>query len=149
AVAGCPCAMLVVEVTPTPDNATVSGPPGALVVMVSVPAWPPPLAGANFTLTVQDPPAAIEEPQVLDWLNGPLTPTEETETAPLPGFATVTVCAVLVDPDATSPNARLDGEAVSAPGCAGLGNAVSTGVMLQPELPLPRLKVYAPAVLDG
>ena len=67
----------------------------------------------------------------------------------LPGLVTVTVCAALVDPDATSPNDRLVGEAVSAPGCTGFGKAVSTGVVLQPELPLPRLKVYAPAVLAG
>jgi len=59
---------------------------------------------------------------VLVWLNGPLTPTEETETALLPGFDTVTVCAALVDPDARSPNDRLDGDAASAPGCAGWGS---------------------------
>ena len=52
-----------------------------------------------MTLTVQEPPAAIELPQVLVWLNGPLTLTEETETALLPGLDTVTVCAPLVEPD--------------------------------------------------
>ena len=139
--AGWPWARLVVEVTPVPDSATVSGLPGALVATDSVPVWLPPLVGANLTLTVQEPPAAIELPQVLVWLNGPLTLTEETEAALLPGFDTVTVCAALVDPDATSPNDRLDGDAVSEPGCAGSGKAVSTGVVLQPELPLPRLKV--------
>ena len=147
--AGCPSARLVVAVTPVPDRATVSGLPGALVATVSVPVWLPPLVGANVTLTVQVPPAAIELPQVLVWLNGPVTLTEETEAALLPGLDIVTVCAALVAPDATSPNDRLDGDAVSAPGCTGLGKAVSTGVVLQPELPLPRLKVNAPAVLAG
>ncbi len=142
-------ARLVVEVTPVPDSATDSGLPGALVATDSAPVWLPPLVGANLTLTVQEPPAAIELPQVLVWLNGPLTLTEETEAALPPGLDTVTDCAALVDPDATSPNARLAGEAVSEPGWAGFGKAVSTGVVLQPELPLPRLKVYAPAVLDG
>ncbi len=125
-----------------PDSATVSGLPGALVATDSVPVWLPPLAGAaNLTLTVQEPPAAIELPQVLVWLYAPVTLTEETETALLPGFVTVTDCAALVDPAATSPNDRVDGDAVSAPGWAGFGKAVSTGVVLQPELPLPRSKV--------
>ena len=60
---------------------------------------------------MHDPPAAIELPQVLVWLNGPLTLTEETDAALVPGFDTVTVCAALVDPDATSPNDRLAGDA--------------------------------------
>ena len=59
----------------------------------------------------------MELPQVLVWLNGPVTLTEETEAAVVPGLVTVTVCAALVEPEATSPNDRLAGDAVSAPGC--------------------------------
>ena len=136
-------------VTPVPDRGTVIGLPGALVATDRAPVRLPPLVGANLTLTVQEPPAAMELPQVLVWLNGPLAPTEVTETALVPGFDTVTACAELVDPAATSPNDRLAGEAVSAPGCTGSGKVVSTGVVLQPELPLPWLKVKAPDVLDG
>ena len=88
---------MVVEVTPVPDKATVNGLPGALVATDSAPVWLPPLVGANLTLTVQEPPAAIELPQVLVWLNGPLTLTEETDAVVLPGFDTVTDCALLVE----------------------------------------------------
>ena len=86
AVAGWPSARFVVGVTPLPESATVSGLPGALLATDSVPVRLPPLVGANLTLTVQEPPAAIELPQVLVWLNGPLVLTEDTEAALLPGW---------------------------------------------------------------
>ena len=41
----------------------------------------PAAVGAKVTLTVQEPPAAMEVPQVLVSLNGPLALTEETEAA--------------------------------------------------------------------
>ena len=83
-------------------------------------------AGAeNLTLTVQDEPAAIEPPQLFVWLNGPVTPIEETDAALLPELVTVTDWAALVDPEFTSPNDRLVGDAVSAPGCAGSGETRS------------------------
>ena len=69
--------------------------------------------------------------------------------ARVPGLEIVTAWAALVLPEARSPKDRLVGEAASAPGCTGLGNAVSTGVVLQPELPLPRLKVKAPETSPG
>jgi hypothetical protein len=139
-------ARLVVEVTPVPLSATDNALPGALLVTVSAPVSGPPVVGANFTLAVHEPPAAIEPPQVLVSLNGPVTAIEETDAAPVPGFEIVTDCAALVEPEATSPNARLAGEAASAPGSCGSGKVVSTGVVLLPELPLPRLKVNAPGV---
>jgi hypothetical protein len=141
AVTGWFSARFVVDVTPVPDSATVSGLPGALLATDSEPVSGPPLVGENLTLTVQDEPAAIEPPQLLVWLNGPVMPIEETDAALLPGLVTVTGWAALVDPEFTSPNDRLVGDAVSEPGCTGSGNAVSTGVVLQPELPLPRLNV--------
>ena len=58
---------------PVPDNATVSVLPGALDATVSVPLAAPLAVGVNLTLTVHEPPAAMELPQVLVWLNGPLT----------------------------------------------------------------------------
>ena len=131
----------MVAVTPVPDSATVSGLPGALVATDRVPVSGPPLVGANFTLTVQEPPAAMELPQVLVWVKLPVTLTEETETALVPGLVTVTVWAALVDPEFTSPNERVDADEVSVPAWTGAGKVVSTGVVLQPELPLPRLKV--------
>ena len=102
---------LVFALVPVPDSATVSGLPGALLATDSVPLAAPLAVGAKVTRTVHDPPAAMEVPQVLVWANGPLTLTEETEAEPLPGFDTVTVCATLVDPTATLPNDRLDGDA--------------------------------------
>ena len=97
-----------------PDSATVSGLDGALLATDSDPDADPLAVGANFTLTVQDPPAAMELPQVFVWLNGPLTLTEDTDAAVLPGLVTVTVCAELVEPTARLPNETLDGDAVSA-----------------------------------
>jgi hypothetical protein len=138
-------ARLVVEVTPVPARAISSGLPGALEATASVPVRGPPLVGANVTVTVHEPPAAMEPPQLLVSLNGALVLIEETEAALVPGLVTVTVW-VLVDPDFTSPNERLVVDAVSEPACTGFGKLVSTGVVLQPELPLPRLKVKAPGV---
>ena len=64
---------------------------------------------------MHDPPAAIELPQVLlDSANGAGALTETPVAALLPGLATVTVCAALVDPTATLPNDTLVGDAVSA-----------------------------------
>ena len=107
----------MLAVVPVPDSATVSGLPGALDATDRVPLAEPLAVGANFTLTVHDPPAAMEVPQVLVWLNGPLTLTDETDAAVVPGFDTVTVCAALVDPTVVLPNDTLDGDADNALPC--------------------------------
>src|ERR1700683_3811957 len=104
----------VFELVPVPDRATVSGLPGALEATDSVPLAAPLAVGANLTLTVHDPPAAMEAPQVLVWLNGPLALTDDTDAAVLPGFDTVTVCAALVDPTSSLPNETLDRDGDSA-----------------------------------
>lgn len=109
-----------------------------------MPVWLPPEVGENLTLTVQDAPAASELPQLLACENWLLAETDEMVCALLPGLLMVTACAELVDPTFWSPNDRLDGEAVSAPGVAWLGKVVRVGVVLQPELPDPRLKVNVP-----
>ena len=101
------------ELAPVPDSPTVSGLLGALDATDSVPLAAPVAVGAKSTLTVHEPPAAIELPQVLVWLNGPFTLTDDTDAALVPGLDTVTVCAALVDPTVTVPNDRLDGDAVS------------------------------------
>ena len=113
AVIGWFSARLVFALTPVPDSPTVSGLPGALDATDSVPLAAPAAVGANDTLTVHDPPAAIELPQVLVWLNAPLTLTDAAVAAVLPGFDTVTVWAALADPTVALPNDRLDGDAVS------------------------------------
>ena len=74
-----------------PDSATVSGLLGALDATVRLPEAAPVTVGANATLTVHEPPAAIELPQVLVCVNGPLTASCETDTAVLFGLDTVTV----------------------------------------------------------
>ena len=104
---------VLAALTPVPDSPTVSGLPGAPEATDRVPLEAPAAVGANNTLTVHDPPAAIELPQVLLSVNGPLTPTDDTEAAAVPGFDTVTVEAALVDPTVTLPNDRLVGDAVS------------------------------------
>jgi hypothetical protein len=45
------------------------------------------------TLTVQEAPAAIDEPQVLVCAKSPVTVTPETVAAAVPVLVTVTVCA--------------------------------------------------------
>jgi hypothetical protein len=121
AVIGWLSARFVVEVTPVPDSATVSGLSGALLATDKVPVSAPPLAGAKVTFTVQVPLAAIELPQLLVWVKSPVTLTETPDAALAPVLVTVTAWAELVDPEATSPNDKLAGVAVSAPGVAGWG----------------------------
>ena len=53
------------ELVPVPDRLTVLVTPPALTV--SVPVRLPVAVGAKVTLTVHEPPAAIDEPQVLVW----------------------------------------------------------------------------------
>ena len=103
----------VAPLTPVPVSAAVSGLLGALDATDRVPLAAPLAVGANFTLTVQEPPAAMELPQVLVWLNGPLALTDDTDAATVPEFDTVTVCAELVEPTASLPNETLDGDADS------------------------------------
>ena len=135
-----------------PERATVSGLPGALLATDRVPAAGPAAVGLKVTLTVQDPPAAMELPQVLVCANCPLMLTEETETALLPGLDTVTVCAVLVVPSVTLPNDRLDGDAVSAdpllPPPGKISNSESWAA-LQPVLPVKLSCTYLALVPDG
>jgi hypothetical protein len=50
------------------------------------------------TLTVHDPLAGIEAPQVPVWPNGPLTASCDTDAALGFGLDTVTVCTGLADP---------------------------------------------------
>ena len=62
---------------------------------------------------MHEPPAAIELPQVLVWLNGPLTLTDETEAAVVPGFDTVTVWPRSSTRPWCCRTTALDGDAVS------------------------------------
>src|SRR6202167_3531028 len=103
----------VVELVPVPDSATVSGLPGSLDATDRLPVAAPAAVGANLTLTVQVQPAAMEVPQVLVWLNAPVTDTPETVAAVVFGFDTVTVCAAVVEPTASLPNETLVGDADS------------------------------------
>src|SRR5450755_3071818 len=96
---------------PVPLRLTVLVTPPALTVRL--PVRVPVAVGANFTLTVHEPPAAIEEPQVLVWLKSPLTEIDETEAAEPVGLETVTVWAALVAPVATEPKFSALGLAVT------------------------------------
>ena len=91
-----------------------AGCPVALDATDRVPLADPAAVGVNFTVAVQDPPAAMVVPQVLVWLNGPVTATEETVAAVVPGLVTVTVWDGLVDPVTVLGNETLDGDAVRA-----------------------------------
>ena len=107
-----PSARLVVEVVPVPDRLTVVGLLPALLVTVSVPVAAPAALGANATLTVHDPPAAIEE-QLLVWLKPPDTETPDTVAAALPELVIVTDFVPLVLPTASLPNESEVGDALS------------------------------------
>jgi hypothetical protein len=132
----------------------VSGLPGALDATDSVPLAAPLAVGANFTVTVHDPPAAMELPQVLVWLNGPLTLTDETDAAVLPGFDTVTFCAALVEPTAVLPNDTLDGDADNAAGPPldpppGKTSNSESCAADQPVFPVKLSSTYRALVPDG
>src|SRR5712664_774647 len=86
---------------PVPDKLTVLVTPPALTVRV--PVRVPVAVGENLTLTVQEPFAAIDEPQVLVCEKSPLATMDETDAAALVGLATVTVCAAVVVPVAAEP----------------------------------------------
>src|ERR1700761_5918956 len=89
------------ELVPVPDRLTALVTPPA--VTVSVPVRLPVGVGANVTLPVHEPPAAIDEPQVLVWLKSPVAAIDETDAAEPVGLGTVTVWALLLDPVATEP----------------------------------------------
>jgi hypothetical protein len=96
-------ARFVPEVSPLPLRPAPIGVEVALLAMASSPVCDPPAVGENFTDTVQEPPAAIELPQLLVCENAPLVVTEEMVSGLCDGLATVTVCAALVEPTFTYP----------------------------------------------
>jgi hypothetical protein len=96
---------------PEPERLTVSVTPPALIVRL--PVWVPAAVGVNVTLTVHEPFAAIDEPQVLVCAKSPLAEIDETEAAELVGLETVTVCAALVVPSACEPKFSALGAAVT------------------------------------
>jgi hypothetical protein len=80
---------------------------------VRVPVRLPAAVGANVTLTVHEPFAGMDEPQVLVWLKSPLAEMDETDAAEPVGLETVTVCAALVVPVTTEPKLSAPGLAVT------------------------------------
>jgi hypothetical protein len=103
---------------PVPDSATVGLP--ALVVTVTVAERAPSAPGVNDTLKVQLDPAATLVPEQLssDFVKSaefvPLIATLVTDSAAVPVFDTVTVCAALVAPTVTVPKLMLVGETLTA-----------------------------------
>ena len=100
--------------TPVPVRLTVLVMPPALTVRF--PVRLPVAVGANVTLTVQDPFAAIDEPQLLLWVKSPVVAIEETAAAEPVGLETVTVCGALVEPVAAEPKFSALGLAVTPEG---------------------------------
>jgi hypothetical protein len=88
---------------PVPDRGTVSE--GLLALLATVRLAEAALAavGLKVTLTVQEPPAAIELPQVFVSAKLPVVAIDETDAAELVGLETVTLCAALVVPVACEP----------------------------------------------
>jgi hypothetical protein len=80
---------------PVPLRATAVA-PDTSVLIVSVPLRAPVAVGLNFTVTVQDPPAAMLVPQVLVCEKSPVIVTDDTAAGVEPLLETVTVCGALV-----------------------------------------------------
>src|ERR1700754_3162053 len=131
--------------TPLPDSGTVLVMPAA--VTVRFPAREPVAEGVNRTLTVQDAPAASDDPQVFVWLKSPDTATPETGAVPEPELVTVTVCAALVDRVAIVPKPSAVGLIEMAEPLSGrYGGNVGVGMVdaadpEKPELPPPSVSV--------
>jgi hypothetical protein len=100
-------------VVPVPVRGTVSEGLVALLATVRLAEAAPVVVGVKVTLTVQDAPAAIEEPQVLVCANGAPAETDDTLAAALPVLVTVTLLEPEVDPTASLPKDSEVGEAVS------------------------------------
>src|ERR1700691_3191065 len=96
---------------PVPESAAVSVTPPALTVRL--PVWAPAVVGENVTLTVHEPFAAIDEPQLLVSAKPLLAEIDETEAAELVGLETVTACAALVVPVACEPKFSAVGATVT------------------------------------
>src|SRR3954469_19816337 len=132
--------------TPLPDSGIVLVMPDAVTVRLPVRA--PVAVGVNLTLTVQEPPAAIELPHVLVCAKSPVMATPVTGAAAVPELVIVTVWAALVDPVATAPKPSVVGLIeISEPlsgrygGKAGLVTWVQAVDPKIPELPPPSVSV--------
>jgi hypothetical protein len=99
------------EGVPLPVRLTVLVAPPALTVRV--PVREPVAVGVKVTLTVQDAPAAIEDPQLLVWAKSPLVVIDETDAAELVVLETDTVCAALVVPTTADPKFSAVGATVT------------------------------------
>src|SRR5260221_1927704 len=73
--------MLVVLSMPLPLRVTVVGLFNALLAMVRVPVRVPDAVGVNVTLTVQEPPPAIDAPQVIVCATSPEAAVVDTAAA--------------------------------------------------------------------
>jgi hypothetical protein len=90
----------VATATLVPDRETTLGEPGALLVIVNVPARVPAAVGVKVTPIVHEAPALTVPPQVLVAANSGLgdVVTCEMVSAAVPEFFSVTVCVALVVP---------------------------------------------------
>jgi hypothetical protein len=96
---------------PVPERLTDVGLLVALLVTDNDPVRVPAPLGWNVTLTVQEAPAAIEEPQPLVWPKSPPAAIDDTVAAALPELVRVTVWAALVAPTVVEPKVSDEGEA--------------------------------------
>src|SRR5713101_3799470 len=111
--------------TPVPRSDTDSGEFEALLLMVTLPASEPALAGANMTFIVTEAagPRMVPAEMPLTLTPAPMIPTLETVTLEAPVLVTVVLCVLLV-PTFTFPKVRLGAPELSTPG------AVTVSVML-------------------
>src|SRR5690349_15084535 len=102
-----------VGLVPVPVRLTTSAGLVALLLTVNEPVLAPVEVGVKVTVTWQVAPAAIVEPQLLDWAKLPATTTPETVAGPLPVLVMLTETCGLVVLTSWLPKARLTGDALS------------------------------------
>lgn len=98
---------------PVPLKATVCGEPLALSVIVSAPVRLPAAVGVKVTEMVHVAPVATLLPHVCASAKSPDALMEVIESAAVPAFVSVTVCAVLVEPVDCDGKVRLAAERVT------------------------------------
>jgi hypothetical protein len=136
-----------------PVKATVCGEPVALSATESNAVSVPAAVGLNSTETVQVALAASEVPQVVADLRNevafvPVMVSDDSVTAVVLVFFTVTICAVEVEPMAVDAKVKLAGESVTVRAPAAVAVPVSATVCGEPVAlsATDRLPDFAPAV---
>ena len=121
-----------------------------MLAMVRLPVRVPDAVGVNLTLTVQEPPAAIDVPQVVVSEKSPVAEMTDRFAAAVPVLFTVTVWALLVVLSAWLANVReagaTDSVAVEEPPTAGKTSKSDSWPAFHPVLAVMFARTYRAVV---